>query len=230
MPSKTKRQGANASSTSAAAVDKGIERRGLLLVLSSPSGAGKTTLAQKLVESDQHIAMSISVTTRTSRPGECEGKDYFFISEQEFMRRRDTGDLLEWAAVFDHFYGTPKQPVMDALAGGRDVLFDIDWQGAQQLNEQLPHDLVRVFILPPDGKTLERRLKARAQDTPEVVEKRMRKASAEISHWPEYDYVIVNRDVDTSHAALSAILTAERLKRRRQLGLSTFVRDIVSEL
>ncbi len=227
MPSNSAKR---SSSTSAAAVGEGIERRGLLLVLSSPSGAGKTTLAQKLVESDKHIAMSVSVTTRKARPGEHEGKDYFFISEAEFMRRRDAGELLEWAAVFDHFYATPKKPVMDALTAGRDVLFDIDWQGAQQLNEQLPHDLVRVFILPPDGKTLERRLKSRAQDSPDVVEKRMRKAGAEISHWPEYDYVIVNRDVATSHAALAAILTAERLKRRRQLGLSTFVRDIVSEL
>ena len=208
----------------------GIERRGLLLVLSSPSGAGKTTLAHRLVDSDKHIAMSISVTTRKSRPGEVEARDYFFIGDTEFARRRDAGELLEWAAVFDHHYGTPKKPVMDAMAVGKDVLFDIDWQGAQQLNEQLPHDLVRVFILPPDGKTLEGRLKSRAQDTPDVVAKRMRKASAEISHWPEYDYVIVNRDLDESHASLSAILTAERLKRRRQLGLTNFVRNILDTL
>ena len=227
-PAKEPRKGASA--TSAAAVSAGIARRGLLLVLSSPSGAGKTTLAHRLVESDQHIAMSVSVTTRASRPGEVEGQDYFFISEAEFATRRDKGDLLEWAAVFDHHYGTPKAPVMDALAGGRDVLFDIDWQGAQQLNEQLPHDLVRVFILPPDGKTLERRLTSRAQDAPDVVAKRMKKASAEISHWPEYDYVIVNRHIDESHAALSAILTAERLKRRRQLGLTRFVRGITDQL
>jgi guanylate kinase len=207
-----------------------IERRGLLLVLSSPSGAGKTTLAHRLVASDQHIAMSVSVTTRKARPGETDGRDYHFISDAEFTRRRDAGELLEWAAVFDHHYGTPKKPVTDAMTGGRDVLFDIDWQGAQQLNEQLPHDLVRVFILPPDGKTLEGRLKSRAQDTPEVVAKRMKKASAEISHWPEYDYVIVNRDLDESHANLSAILTAERLKRRRQLGLTTFVRSILDTL
>ena len=218
------------NATSAAAVDAGIARRGLLLVLSSPSGAGKTTLARRLMEADQHIAMSVSVTTRSPRPGEIEGRDYFFISEAEFARRREAGALLEWAAVFDHHYGTPKKPVMDALAAGRDVLFDIDWQGAQQLNEQLPHDLVRVFILPPDGKTLEGRLKARAQDAPEVVAKRMRKASAEISHWPEYDYVIVNADVDESHRSLGAILAAERLKRRRQLGLSAFVRGILDTL
>jgi guanylate kinase len=207
-----------------------IERRGLLLVLSSPSGAGKTTLAHRLVESDQHLAMSVSVTTRKSRPGEVDGRDYHFIDEAEFARRRDQGGLLEWAAVFDHHYGTPKKPVIDAMTAGRDVLFDIDWQGAQQLNEQLPHDLVRVFILPPDGRTLEGRLKSRAQDTQEVVAKRMRKASAEISHWPEYDYVIVNRDLDESHTNLSAILTAERLKRRRQLGLTTFVRGILDTL
>ena len=207
-----------------------IERRGLLLVLSSPSGAGKTTLAHKLVQSDRQISMSVSVTTRKSRPGEVEGRDYYFIDEPEFARRRDAGELLEWAAVFDHHYGTPRKPVLDAMTAGRDVLFDIDWQGAQQLNEQLPHDLVRVFILPPDGKTLEGRLKSRAQDTPEVVAKRMQKASGEISHWPEYDYVIVNRDVDESHASLQAILTAERLKRRRQLGLTRFVRKILDTL
>ena len=230
MPKTSKPAAKKSGATSAAAVDAGIERRGLLLVLSSPSGAGKTTLARRLMEADQHIAMSVSVTTRTPRPGEIEGRDYFFISEAEFARRRKAGELLEWAAVFDHHYGTPKQPVMDAMAAGRDVLFDIDWQGAQQLNEQLPHDLVRVFILPPDGKTLEGRLKSRAQDSAEVVEKRMRKASAEISHWPEYDYVIVNRDVDESHASLSAILAAERLKRRRQLGLVAFVRAVLEGL
>jgi guanylate kinase len=207
-----------------------IERRGLLLVLSSPSGAGKTTLAHRLVASDQNIAMSVSVTTRKPRPGEVDGRDYHFIDDAEFARRRDAGGLLEWAGVFDHHYGTPRKPVIDAMADGRDVLFDIDWQGAQQLNEQLPHDLVRVFILPPDGRTLEGRLQSRAQDTPEVVAKRMRKASAEISHWPEYDYVIVNRDIEESHASLSAILTAERLKRRRQLGLTSFVRSILDTL
>ncbi len=207
-----------------------IERRGLLLVLSSPSGAGKTTLAHKLVASDRNIAMSVSVTTRHMRAGEQDGRDYHFISDPEFARRRDAGDLLEWAAVFDHHYGTPRKPVTDAMVAGRDLLFDIDWQGAQQLNEQLPHDIVRVFILPPDGKTLEGRLTTRALDTPEVVAKRMQKASSEISHWPEYDYVIVNRDVEESHANLSAILTAERLKRRRQLGLTNFVRGILDTL
>jgi guanylate kinase len=207
-----------------------IERRGLLLVLSSPSGAGKTTLAHRLIASDRNISMSVSVTTRKARPGEIDGQHYHFISEQEFSRRRDAGELLEWAPVFDHHYGTPRKPVTTAMKEGRDVLFDIDWQGAQQLNEQLPQDLVRVFILPPDGKTLESRLRARAQDSPDVVERRMKKASAEISHWPEYDYVIVNRDVDESHASLCAILAAERLKRRRQLGLTSFVRGILDTL
>jgi len=208
----------------------GIARRGLLFVLSSPSGAGKTTLARNILAADPNIAMSVSVTTRKSRPGEVDGKDYFFISDAEFARRRDAGELLEWAAVFDHFYGTPKAPVDAALAAGRDVLFDIDWQGAQQLNEQMPHDLVRIFILPPDGKTLERRLTTRAQDTPDVVARRMQKAAGEISHWPEYDYVIVNRDVNESHELLLAILTAERLKRRRQTGLTSFVRSILDSL
>ena len=229
-PAESSSSGKSATVTDAAAVNASIERRGLLLVLSSPSGAGKTTLARRLIAADPSIAMSVSVTTRAPRPGEVDGRDYFFIDDAEFARRRDAGALLEWAAVFDNHYATPKQPVMDALAGGRDVIFDIDWQGAQQLNEQLPHDLVRVFILPPDGKTLEGRLKSRAQDSPEVVTKRMKKASAEISHWPEYDYVIVNRDVDESHASLLAILTAERLKRSRQLGLHTFVRGITDKL
>lgn len=208
----------------------GIARRGLLFVLSSPSGAGKTTLARNILAADPNIAISVSVTTRKSRPGEVDGKDYFFISDAEFARRRDAGELLEWAAVFDHHYGTPKAPVDAALAAGRDVLFDIDWQGAQQLNEQMPHDLVRIFILPPDGKTLERRLTSRAQDTPDVVARRMQKAAGEISHWPEYDYVIVNRDVNESHELLMAILTAERLKRRRQTGLTSFVRSILDSL
>jgi guanylate kinase len=233
MPTKTTKgngEGPEAAGGAASDPTGGMERRGLLLVLSSPSGAGKTTLARKLMASDQHISMSVSVTTRKARPGETDGRDYYFIDDAQFMRQRDAGQLLEWAAVFDHFYGTPKKPVMDAMAAGRDVLFDIDWQGAQQLNEQLPHDLVRVFILPPDGKTLEGRLKSRAQDTAEVVAARMRKAGGELSHWPEYDYVIINRDIEESHASLRAILTAERLKRRRQLGLHTFVRGITEQL
>jgi guanylate kinase len=207
-----------------------IARRGLLLVLSSPSGAGKTTLARALLESDMGIHLSVSVTTRQPRPGEIDGRDYHFIDQTRFDALRDDGALLEWARVFDHAYGTPRAAVEQAIADGRDVLFDIDWQGAQQLSEKLAGDLVRVFVLPPSGDVLERRLHTRAQDPPEVVNRRMAKAAAEISHWPEYDYVIVNTHLDESIAGLRAILTAERLKRERLLGLSDFVRDLQSRL
>jgi guanylate kinase len=203
-----------------------IERRGLLMVLSSPSGAGKTTLARALIESDNEIAMSVSVTTRPPRPGEVEGRDYFFIDEAAFKRMRETDALLEWARVFDNFYGTPRAPVEKAIKSGRDVLFDIDWQGAQQLSEKMKHDVVRVFILPPSAAALEKRLQTRAQDSAEVVRRRMEAASAEISHWPEYDYVIVNASVDASMSGLKAILAAERLKRERLDGLSAFVREM----
>ncbi len=207
-----------------------IERRGIMLVLSSPSGAGKTTLARRLLESDSGIEMSVSVTTRKPRSGEAEGRDYYFVSESEFRRMRDAGELLEWARVFDNFYGTPRSPVERALAGGRDVLFDIDWQGAQQLNEKVAQDLVRVFILPPSGEILEQRLRSRAQDAPDSVARRMADAAAEISHWAEYDYVIVNADLETSVAGLRAILAAERLRRERLLGLSEFVREMQKSL
>ena len=207
-----------------------VTRRGLLFVLSSPSGAGKTTLARRLIASDPSIAMSVSVTTRTPRPGEVAGRDYDFIDDVEFARRRAAGDLLEWAKVFDHHYATPRAPVIHALNTGRDVLFDIDWQGTQQIAASLPRDLVRVFILPPDGKTLEARLKSRNQDPADVVARRMAKAAAEISHWNEYDYVIINDDLDRSHASLTAILAAERLKRERQPGLDGFVRGILATL
>ncbi len=207
-----------------------IARRGLLLVLSSPSGAGKTTLSRRLLAADDRLSMSVSVTTRKPRPGEIDGRDYHFIDHAEFHRRRDGGDLLEWAPVFDNFYGTPRGPVMAALEAGRDVLFDIDWQGAQQLKEKAAADLATVFILPPSAAALAERLKARAQDPPEVIARRMAAASAEISHWPEYDYVIVNDDLDRSHAALLAILSAERQRRSRQLGLSDFVRDLQARL
>ncbi|MGZ5918320.1 MAG: guanylate kinase [Hyphomicrobium sp.] len=207
-----------------------IERRGLLMVLSSPSGAGKTTLARRLVEADAEIAMSVSVTTRPPRPGETDGRDYHFIDDKRFVRMREGGELLEWARVFDNFYGTPRAPVEAAIKGGRDILFDIDWQGAQQLSEKMKHDVVRVFILPPSVTALERRLQTRAQDSVEVVRRRMEAASAEISHWPEYDYVIVNADIDGSLAGLKAILTAERLKRERLDGLSAFVREMQKTL
>jgi guanylate kinase len=207
-----------------------IERRGLLLVLSSPSGAGKTTLAKRLLAADAGIRSSVSVTTRPQRPGEVDGVDYHFIDMARFDRMRETGELIEWAQVFDNCYGTPKAPVMAAIAAGQDILFDIDWQGAQQLREELEADLVRVFILPPTGKALEERLKARNLDHPDVVARRMAAANAEISHWAEYDYVIVNDEIEKSFANLSAIVVAERLKRKRQLGLTQFVREIQSSL
>ena len=207
-----------------------IARRGLMLVLSSPSGAGKTTLARRLLESDGDITLSVSVTTRGPRNGEADGIDYHFIDEARFERMRAVGELLEWARVFDNHYGTPRAPVETAIAAGRDVLFDIDWQGAQQLEEKLPKDLVRVFILPPSAATLEARLRSRGQDSDEVVRRRMAAASAEISHWAEYDYVIVNADLEASLARLRAILAAERVKRERLLGLSAFVREMQSGL
>jgi guanylate kinase len=207
-----------------------IERRGLLLVLSSPSGAGKTTLARALLDADRGIAMSVSVTTRKPRPGEVDGRDYLFIDPTTFKRMADGGELLEWARVFDNYYGTPRAPVEAAIAEGRDVLFDIDWQGAQQLSEKMKHDVVRVFILPPSAASLEQRLRARAQDPDDVVHRRMEQASAEISHWPEYDYVIVNTDRGGSMKGLTAILTAERLRRERLDGLSTFVREMQAKL
>ncbi|HWK38225.1 MAG TPA: guanylate kinase [Hyphomicrobium sp.] len=207
-----------------------IERRGLLLVLSSPSGAGKTTLARHLMETDPGISMSVSVTTRRPRPGEVDGKDYTFVDEAAFKRMADADELLEWARVFDNYYGTPRAPVEAAVAQGRDILFDIDWQGAQQLSEKMKHDVVRVFILPPSVGSLEQRLRARAQDPDEVVRRRMDEAAAEISHWPEYDYVIVNTDLPKSMHGLSAILTAERLRRDRLNGLTAFVRDMQSQL
>jgi guanylate kinase len=207
-----------------------IERRGLLMVLSSPSGAGKTTLARRLIEADAEIAMSVSVTTRPPRPGETDGRDYHFIDDKRFKRMREGDELLEWARVFDNLYGTPRAPVEAAIKSGRDILFDIDWQGAQQLSEKMKHDVVRVFILPPSVTALERRLQTRAQDSAEIVRRRMEAASAEISHWPEYDYVIVNATIDGSLAGLKAILTAERLKRERLDGLSAFVREMQKTL
>jgi guanylate kinase len=207
-----------------------IERRGLLLVLSSPSGAGKTTLARRLLAADGDIAMSVSVTTRKQRPGEVDGRDYHFLDEARFRAMRDKGELLEWATVFGNRYGTPRAPVEQAIAAGRDVLFDIDWQGSQQLAEKMPGDIVRVFVLPPSGKVLEERLKTRNQDPSEVVAQRMAEAAAEISHWAEYDYVIVNADLDRSLEGLRAILTAERLRRERLSGLMAFVRELQQAL
>lgn len=208
----------------------GIRRRGLMLVLSSPSGAGKTAITRALLERDSDISLSISVTTRAPRPGEIDGVHYRFIDDAEFARLRDRRALLEWAHVFDHHYGTPRAPVEEALSAGRDVMFDIDWQGTQQLADAARDDLVSVFVLPPSAEELERRLHSRAQDSDAVIAKRMAKAGGEISHWAEYDYVVRNVDLSESVAAVEAILRAERLRRRRQTGLSEFVRGIQEKL
>ncbi|PPD28562.1 MAG: guanylate kinase [Hyphomicrobium sp.] len=207
-----------------------IARRGILFVLSSPSGAGKTTLARRLLEVDKGIGMSISVTTRKPRPGEVDGLDYIFVDDRRFTEMREGGELLEWALVFGNQYGTPRAPVEGAVRAGRDVLFDIDWQGAQQLAEKMAGDLVRIFILPPSGSALEQRLRARNQDPPEVVARRMAAAAAEISHWGEYDYVVINADLDHSLASLQSVLAAERLRRDRQTGLTAFVREMQKSL
>jgi guanylate kinase len=207
-----------------------IERRGLLLVLSSPSGAGKTTLARGLLAADGEIAMSVSVTTRKARPGEVDGRDYRFVDAARFHAMREKGELLEWATVFGNCYGTPRAPVEQAIAAGRDVLFDIDWQGSQQLAEKMPGDVVRVFVLPPSSEVLEERLRSRNQDPADVVARRMAEASNEISHWAEYDYVIVNADLERSLEGLRAILAAERLRRERLSGLMAFVRELQQAL
>ena len=203
-----------------------IERRGLMLVLSSPSGAGKSTISRAILESDPDISMSVSVTTRPKRPGEVAGRDYHFVDKTDFDLMANRGELLEFAKVFDHYYGTPKGPVMDALSLGRDVMFDIDWQGTQQLAEQAEEDMVRVFVLPPSTAELERRLHSRAQDPPEVVARRMDKAADEMSHYFEYDWVIVNYDIERSVEQVRAILQSERLRRRRQVGLGEFVKGL----
>jgi guanylate kinase len=206
-----------------------MDRRGLMLVLSSPSGAGKTTLSKMLLD-DPALDLSISVTTRPPRPGEVYGRDYHFIDRARFDAMIKRGELLEWAEVFGNGYGTPRAPVEAALASGRDVLFDIDWQGTQQLREKGRDDLVSVFVLPPTVPDLEQRLRMRAQDAPEVIRSRMAKAADEMSHWAEYDYVIINRRVTDAFADVRAILGAERLKRERQPGLSAFVRSLQAGL
>ena len=197
-----------------------------MLVLSSPSGAGKTTLARRLLEADSGIVMSVSATTRPKRPTEVEGRDYFFVRGGAFDEMARANEFLEYATVFDHQYGTPKGPVMAALAQGRDVLFDIDWQGTQQLKERAREDLVSIFVLPPSHAELERRLKARAEDSDTVVAARMAKAAGEISHWPEYDYVVVNDDMARAHARVLAVLEAERCRRTRLAGVGEFVAEL----
>ena len=207
-----------------------IARRGLMLVLSSPSGAGKTTLSRKLLESDPGVELSISVTTRKQRPGEVDGRDYHFVDAARFDAMAENDELLEWAWVFGHRYGTPRAPVELTLAQGRDVLFDIDWQGTQQLREKTGRDLVSIFVLPPSIPDLERRLRTRAQDSDEVIHARMAKAADEMSHWAEYDYVVINTDIDHAFAEVQSILAAERRKRERQTGLSEFVRRLQADL
>jgi guanylate kinase len=207
-----------------------VARRGLMLVLSSPSGAGKTTLTRKLLEADPGVELSVSVTTRKQRPGEIDGRDYHFIGAARFEAMVQGGELLEWAQVFGNRYGTPRASVEAALANGRDVLFDIDWQGTQQLREKADHDLVSIFVLPPSMADLERRLRRRAQDPDEVIGARMATAADEMSHWAEYDYVVINTDVDCAFREVQTILAAERLKRERQTGLSDFVRRLQAQL
>jgi guanylate kinase len=200
-----------------------IHRRGFLLVLSSPSGAGKTTITRRLLERDPTLTLSVSVTTRPPRPGEIDGRDYRFIDRERFDAMVAGGELLEHATVFGHCYGTPRQPIEAALAAGRDIVTDIDWQGTQQLVESVRDDIVTVFVLPPSMAALEARLQTRAQDSAAVVAQRMAKSAEEMSHWSEYEYVIVNREIEASVALAEAILTAERLRRARQLGLADFV-------
>ena len=203
-----------------------ITRQGLMLVLSSPSGAGKTSIARALLKRDQNITMSVSATTRPRRPGETEGKDYYFVDEQRFKTDINKGLFLEYARVFDNYYGTPLGPVQDLLSSGRDVLFDIDWQGTQQIKAKARDDLVSVFVLPPSTAELERRLLSRAQDSAEVVAGRMARAADEMSHYPEYDYIIVNHELEASIDAVHTILKAERLRINRQAGLTDFMKQL----
>ena len=203
-------------------------RRGLLIVLSSPSGAGKSTISRMLLEADPLITMSISATTRPIRPGEVKDVDYHFVDNAEFNRLIDADEFAEWAYVFDHLYGSPKEPIKEALKDGRDTLFDIDWQGTQQLEYAFRTDLVRIFILPPSMKELERRLHERGTDSEEIIAGRMRRASSEIGHWAEFDYVLINEDMGKCLDDVRAIIAAERLRRERQPYLLGFVRELVA--
>ena len=203
------------------------QRRGLLIVLSSPSGAGKTTISRLLLEADPAISMSVSATTRPMRPGERQGRDYHFVDAAEFEAMVEANEFAEYATVFDHRYGTPARPVREAIEEGRDILFDIDWQGARQLQERMALDLVTIFLLPPSMGELERRLVARSTDSNDVIAERMRRAAGEIEHWAEYDYVLVNDDMDRCLSDVRSIVAAERLRRNRQLGLTDFVRGLI---
>jgi len=205
----------------------GRTRRGLLIVLSSPSGAGKSTLSRMLLDADSEVTMSVSATTRPKRPGEVEGEHYYFVDDGAFDQMVADGEFVEWAPVFGYRYGTPKAPVKAALKDGRDILFDIDWQGTQQLHAAMGEDLVRIFLLPPSMEELERRLRERGTDSDSVIADRMSRAEGEISHWAEYDYVLVNRDTEACLAQIQKIVVAERLKRARQIGLVAFVRQLV---
>jgi guanylate kinase len=207
-----------------------IARRGIMLVVSSPSGAGKTTLTRNLLEQEENVSLSVSVTTREKRLSEIEGVHYQFISKRRFEAMRDTDELLEWAEVHGNYYGTPREPVEKALAAGRDMLFDIDWQGTQQLYSKMRSDVVSVFVLPPSASELKSRLERRAEDSGETITRRLRNAAQEIPHWNEYDYVLVNRDLDKSFVRLRAILTAERLKRVQKPGLEKFVAELLADL
>jgi guanylate kinase len=206
-----------------------IRRRGLMLVLSSPSGAGKTTLSRRLLQTEPEIVMSVSATTRAPRPNEVQGQDYFFVSQEKFDSMIRAGEFLEHANVFGNMYGTPRAPVMAALEAGKDVLFDIDWQGTQQLRQQVREDLVSVFVIPPSKAELERRLRIRAQDSEAVVRQRMAKASDELSHWAEYDYLLMNDDIQHAQGTLEEILRVERSRRSRQPGLAQFVQKLMRE-
>jgi guanylate kinase len=206
-----------------------VARRGLMLVLSSPSGAGKTTLSRLLLDADSNVELSISVTTRPRRLSEVDGRDYHFIDQRKYDAMVRNGELLEWATVFGFSYGTPREPVERALAAGRDVLFDIDWQGSQQLVKKCRSEVATIFILPPSLSELEKRLRRRAEDSEDIIRKRMEKATDELAHWAEYDYVIVNHDLDQAFADVRTVLAAERLRRERQTGLSDFMRDLQSK-
>lgn len=210
--------------------DLNNERRGITLVLSSPSGAGKTSLSRKLLERNKKLFLSISCTTRPPRPGEINESDYFFIEESKFNEMQKNNEFLESAKVFDHCYGTPKKPIMDALDSGMDILFDIDWQGTQQLMNSLQDDLIKVFVLPPSAKELERRLLQRNQDSDEIVKGRMSKASNEISHYAEYDYIIINENFEESLSKIESIIIAEGLKRSRQIKIQDTIDNLLKDL